>query len=71
MGNLFDVDAVLCSDQLCTDEQYYDIDNPYFTSVSGKSIHTRPFHRYDPTKTRSKGSNNFHLIEIKSLLYVY
>jgi hypothetical protein len=50
VGNIFDIDAVLYSDQSFNDE----IDNS-FTSEYDKHIHTRIFHRFSQTKTQSKG----------------
>jgi len=58
VGNFFDVDAVLSSDEIFHDEQFYEVDNPYLHTItpnSAKHTHTKSFHRPGHGRTRSKG----------------
>ncbi len=49
VGDIFDIDAVLSSDEILYDEQIHETDSLY---AHGK---TKPFHRHGRGRARSKG----------------
>jgi hypothetical protein len=58
VGNVFEVDAVLCSGEILHDEQLNDPDSPYLCSMAPNSdehTHRKVFHRHTHGHRRSNG----------------